>query len=115
MINIAPLERKQAAYEARAQIGKALSHPTRLLIIDALAQSTMCISELTALAGIDQSTISRHVALLNHAGIVACNKRGLKTYCTLKIHCLNTFWNCIESPRQADLSEHPLNPCGLVL
>ena len=104
---LSPPQRKQAAYEARAQIARALGHPTRLLIIDALAQTSMCISELTALAGIDQSTISRHVALLSHAGIVDCNKHGLKTYCTLKIQCLNAFWSCIESPRQQAPREHP--------
>jgi DNA-binding transcriptional ArsR family regulator len=33
-------------YEARATIAKALSHPTRLLLLDALANKELCVVDV---------------------------------------------------------------------
>ncbi len=56
-------------YEARARIAKALAHPSRLLILDALRQGELCVCELTPLVGADQSTVSKHLAVLRQAGL----------------------------------------------
>ena len=63
--------RPLAHYEARAAIAKALAHPTRLLMLDALADGELCVCELTELVGADQSTVSRQLAILRQAGIVS--------------------------------------------
>ena len=63
-------------YEARARIAKALSHPSRLLMLDALAEGEMCVCDLTELVGADQSTVSKHLAVLKQAGIVEDRKKG---------------------------------------
>jgi DNA-binding transcriptional ArsR family regulator len=52
-----PFER----YDARARIAKALAHPTRLMMLDVLADREWCVCELTELAGLDQSTVSKHL------------------------------------------------------
>jgi DNA-binding transcriptional ArsR family regulator len=45
-----PFER----YEARARIAKALAHPTRLMMLDVLAEREWCVCDLTELAQLDQ-------------------------------------------------------------
>ena len=57
------------AYEARARIAKALAHPSRLLILDALGQEEMCVCDLTKLVGADQSTVSKHLSVLKSGGL----------------------------------------------
>ena len=84
-------------YEARAQIAKALAHPSRLLMLDALAEGELCVCELTELVGADQSTVSKHLAVLRQAGIVEDRKEGTMTFYSLRVHCLRGFWDCVES------------------
>jgi len=97
--------RTRQQYEARARIAKALAHPSRLQILDALAQGEKCVCELTALVGADQSTVSKHLAILRQAGVVSDRKEGVMTYYRLKICCLQQFWNCIESVLRDNLKE----------
>lgn len=92
-------------YEARATIAKALGHPSRLMMLDALANKEMCVCELTELVGADQSTVSKHLAVLKHAGIVDVRKDGVMTYYRMKIHCLAGFWKCVESVLKQNLKE----------
>ena len=54
----------------RADILKALSHPARILIVQALATGDACVPDLHRLIKLDQSGISRHLAVLQKAGIV---------------------------------------------
>lgn len=86
-----------ARYEARAQVAKALAHPTRLMMLDVLTDREWCVCELTELTRLDQSTVSKHLAVLKQAGIVADRKDGTKTFFRLKICCLQRLWECIES------------------
>lgn len=92
-----------ARYEARAQIAKALGHPSRLLMLDALADGERCVCELTALVGADQSTVSKHLAVLKQAGLVADRKEGTMTFYRVKVVCLQGFWQCIESVLKENL------------
>jgi ArsR family transcriptional regulator len=84
-------------YEARATIAKALSHPTRLLLLDALTEKDLCVSEMTELAGADQSTISKHLAILKDAGFVSVEKKGTNSFFSIRCRCLDQFFACIEA------------------
>ena len=97
--------RSKKHYQARAKIAKALAHPSRLLILDALAEREMCVCELTDLVGSDQSTVSKHLAVLKEAGIVDDRKEGVMTYYRVKICCLGGFWECVESVLKQNLKE----------
>ncbi len=97
--------RSRRQYEARARIAKALAHPSRLLILDALAEGERCVCELTPLVGADQSTVSKHLAVLKNAGIVEDRKDGVMTYYRVKICCLQGLWECIESVLKQNLDE----------
>jgi DNA-binding transcriptional ArsR family regulator len=88
----------KAKYEARAQIIKAIAHPTRLFIVDELANSgERCVCELTEMIGADMSTVSKHLAILKQAGIVQDDKRRSTVYYRLRMRCVLKFFDCIES------------------
>lgn len=65
---------------ARAPIFKALAHPSRLLMIEALRERERCVGELTKLVGADVSTVSKHLSLMKSAGLVTAEKRGLNVF-----------------------------------
>jgi ArsR family transcriptional regulator len=79
------------------RIIKALAHPARLQIAEALASGKRCVTELQALVGGDLSTVSKHLTLMREAGWVACEKHGQQVQYRLACDCLPTFLRCIDS------------------
>jgi ArsR family transcriptional regulator len=81
-------------YKMKAQVAKALSHESRLMIIDALKEKDMCVYDLTKLVGADQSTVSKHLSVLKGAGILEDRKQSNKVYYHLKTPCVINFFDC---------------------
>ena len=79
------MPRTQARLATRANVFKALAHPSRLLIVEQLAQNERCVCELTEMIGADMSTVSKHLSVLKGAGIIQDDKRGLQVYYRLKM------------------------------
>ncbi len=90
-------------YEARANVAKALAHPTRLLMLDVLMQQEACVCELTELTGADQSTVSKHLAILKNAGLVTCRREGTLARYSVRCRCLGEFFDCIENVLRQNL------------
>lgn len=88
------MERRKRYIAAQARIFKALGHPSRLFMVDALREGEKCVCELQALVGDDMSTISKHLAVLREAGVVSAEKRGTSIYYRLTLCCLDTFLQC---------------------
>ena len=97
--------RLKTRLEARARIMKALAQPTRLFIVDVLSQEEKCVQELTEMVGADMSTVSKHLAVLRSAGIVADEKRGAKVFYRLKAPCVLRFLSCVEAVMKANAKE----------
>ncbi len=89
--------KEKAGYEVRAKIIKAMAHPTRLYIVDRLAESDLCVNDLTEKIGADMSTVSKHLAILKSVGIVQDEKRGTQVYYRLKMPCVLNFFGCVEA------------------
>ncbi|MDD2237672.1 MAG: metalloregulator ArsR/SmtB family transcription factor [Kiritimatiellae bacterium] len=80
--------------KARADILKALAHPMRILLLDALSRGDRCVNELNELAEVDQSTISRHLSHLKRVGIVTEHKEGTKVIHHLACPCMLKAFDC---------------------
>jgi ArsR family transcriptional regulator len=87
-------------YEARTTIFKAIAHPARLLIIDALSKQKHCVCELTEMVGADTSTVSKHLAILKNAGIVEIEKKSQMVYYSLCMPCILNFMSCVDKALQ---------------
>ncbi len=87
----------RARYVAWAEIIKALAHPTRLFMVEELAKGTRCVCELTSMVGADTSTVSKHLAILKHVGIVHDEKRGTQVYYNLQCPCVLNFIACVNT------------------
>jgi DNA-binding transcriptional ArsR family regulator len=65
-------------YHLMADYIKALAHPTRLQILELLRSGERCVCEIFPELKIEQSSASRHLALLKKEGLLRSRKEGLK-------------------------------------
>jgi len=86
-----------ARLKAKANVLKAMAHPSRLLIVDELAKRERCVCELREMVGADMSTVSKHLTVLKQAGIVTDEKRGSMVFYRLRVPCLGKLNETVES------------------
>src|SRR5271169_1355096 len=55
-------------------ITKALSDPNRVRILLALRRRELCVCQITELFGFAPSTMSKHLSILHHAGLIQSRK-----------------------------------------
>ncbi len=99
-----PVEKK--LLRAKAKVLKALAHPTRLWMVEKLADGERCVCEFVDAVDVDFSTISRHLSVLRQAGIVMHDKRGKQVYYSLKVPCVINFMGCVEAVIKAQADDH---------
>ena len=83
--------------ERRVAVIKALAHPSRLVIAEALQSGEQCVCDLRELVGADLSTVSKHLTVMREAGLLEMEKRGLNVFYRLKCPCLLSFFECVDS------------------
>jgi len=87
----------KARCEMMAEVFRALAHPTRVFIVEHLAEhGEKCVCDMTALIGADMSTVSRHLTALKKAGVIEDEKRGTMTFYRLRTPCVLNFLQCAE-------------------
>ncbi len=70
------MDAKTQGLTTRANVFKALAHPSRLLIVEELAQTERCVCELTEMIGADMSTVSKQLSVLKGAHLAGGCSRG---------------------------------------
>jgi DNA-binding transcriptional ArsR family regulator len=66
--------------ELIAERFRTLSEPTRIKLLDRLREGEASVLELTELIGTTQQNLSKHLGVLQRAGIVARRKQGNFAY-----------------------------------
>ena len=65
------------------QITKALADPNRVRLLLALRKRELCVCQMVELLQLAPSTISRHLSILHHAGLMLSRKTERWVYCRL--------------------------------
>lgn len=100
---------KSRRFSQQVKVFKALAHETRMLVVDELSRGERCVCELTELAGIDVSTMSKHLRVLREAGIVDSEKRGMQVYSRLLTPCVLKLLSCVHNvSERPDCAQHGL-------
>ena len=77
---------------------KALGHPVRLRIVEALENNERTVKELQAMLNLPQAVISQQLAFLRRKSIVGFRRRGTYVYYSLTgdfpLMVLNCMRNC---------------------
>lgn len=68
---------------ALAHILKAAAEPTRLRLLNLLRHGDICVCDLQAILGLPQHAVSRHLAVLRHAGLVTDHRHGKRVLYSL--------------------------------
>ncbi len=68
----------------RAEMLKAMAQPTRLKIIEFLRDGERCVCEIFPAIGEEQSNTSRHLNMMQAAGVLSRRKEGLKIFYAIK-------------------------------
>jgi DNA-binding transcriptional ArsR family regulator len=69
--------------QLKADLLKALGQPTRLKILELLADGERCVCEIFPAVGGEQSNISKHLSFLRSQGIVIADRRGMRVFYSL--------------------------------
>jgi DNA-binding transcriptional ArsR family regulator len=86
---------KALLFERQAAIAGAVAHPLRIAVIDFLKDGEKCVCEIAEHLGAERSNVSRHLALMVHAGVLSCRKDGLKVFYALRTPCVAEFLACV--------------------
>lgn len=70
---------QQAAAKA-SRLLKALANPDRLLLLCQLTQGEHCVSEMEALVGVLQPTLSQQLGVLRQEGLVTTRREGKQIF-----------------------------------
>jgi ArsR family transcriptional regulator, arsenate/arsenite/antimonite-responsive transcriptional repressor len=81
---------------AQAERFKALSHPTRIFIIEKLHVREYCVNELTKMIGVEMPTVSKHLSVLKNVGIIASRKESNNVFYRLKCMCVIDTLKCVD-------------------
>lgn len=81
-----PTDRSELKANAVAMAGrlKLMSHPERLLMLCRMDEGEVSVSELVELAGLSQSSVSQHLAMLREEGVVSIRGEAQTRFYSLK-------------------------------
>ena len=95
--------------QLKADLLKALGQPTRLKILELLADGERCVCEIFPAIREEQSNISKHLGFLRNQGIVVADRRGMRVFYRLadrKIaKLLDDAENCVRGTLRSRFSD----------
>jgi ArsR family transcriptional regulator len=71
-------------YDLETQVLKAIAHPVRLRILNALREDEECVCHLTALLRQRQAYVSQQLTYLRQAELIEDRKEGWRVYYRIK-------------------------------
>jgi len=104
-MNMSGRQVKDVLYAQVARIGKAVSSPKRLELIELLAQGEKPVERLAAEAEISLKLASAHLKELRQAHLVESRKEGKNVYYRLTGEAVADFWVALRSLAEDRLLE----------
>jgi len=68
----------------KAEFFKALAHPLRIRIIDALRGGEVSVNDLSSRLGVEQTTISQQLGVLRNRNLVVGRKNGSSVFYSVR-------------------------------
>jgi len=95
---------KRELFDQFAQVGKAVSSPARLELLDLLAQGEKTVELLAHQAGLSVTNTSNHLKALRMAGLVAARREGQFVHYALAHPSVAEFLRALQSIAQQQLA-----------
>jgi rhodanese-related sulfurtransferase/predicted transcriptional regulator len=98
-------EFKDRLFEQFARVGKALSSPKRLEIVDLLAQGERTVEEIARETAMSVASASQHLQALKGARMVEARREGLYAHYRLADEDVFRTWQAVRALAESRLSE----------
>lgn len=98
-------EFKTLLYEQFARVGKAISNPHRLELLDLLAQGERTVEELAREADLPIANASQHLQALRRARLVEARRQGSYAYYRLAGDQVFHLWQTVRAIGEEQLAE----------
>jgi ArsR family transcriptional regulator len=92
-------------YQFKADIFQALSHPTRIAILEFLNQRELSAGALIEKLGMEQANVSQHLAILRAKRLVSSRKAGNQVFYSVRDPLIHDVLNLMRAYFLADLQE----------
>ena len=89
----------------KVAIFKALAHPVRFSIVQALDGAELSVHQIGEFFSCDRTTISKHLAVLRESGILTRRKEGSRIYYSLRVVCLPSMLSCVQKIAEGENPE----------
>src|SRR5690348_3857113 len=96
---------KNHLYEQFARIGKALTSPHRLELLEVLAQGEHSVETLAQETGMSVANASQHLQVLRAAHLVEVRRQGVSMYYRLADEGVFRMWQAIRTVGETQLAE----------
>jgi rhodanese-related sulfurtransferase len=96
---------KNLLYEQFARIGKALSNPHRLELLELLMQCERTVEALAQEAGLSVANASQHLQVLRAACLVQTRREGVSIYYRLASQGVAALWLALRQVGETQLAE----------
>jgi len=96
--------------ETAAKVLRAMGHPIRLGILEALRDGPVTVGDLFAELGCSQSMMSQQLQTLEYHGLVASYREGTHKYCSLRNRDVLAMMECLRRHLHAYLSGGVIGP-----
>lgn len=70
--------------QLKADIFKAISHPTRIRILELLSDGEHCVCDIFEQLKVEQANTSQHLSVMKKQGILQSRKEGLRVIYSIK-------------------------------
>jgi len=108
-----PPDRAADAAVQKAIILKALAHPLRIRMFEAVADGEKTVGELVTITGDKEANVSRHLAVLRTTGLLTTRKEGLNVYYSNAMPCLVAMLQCVNEALYTMADENMKIACCL--
>src|SRR5882757_8412978 len=92
-------------YQFKADIFQALSHPTRIAILEFLNQGELSAGALIEKLEMGQAKVSQHLAILRAKRLVSSRKAGNQVFYSVRAPLIHDVLNLMHYYFPADLQE----------
>lgn len=96
---------RNALREYKAAVFQALSHPTRVGIVEELRYGEMSVAQLCELLSVEQANASQHLAILRKTRILTTRKEGNQVFYRLSHQSMGKLLDLLREFFSAHLEE----------
>lgn len=100
-----PRQVKDNLYEQFARVGKVVSHPKRVEILDLLRQSERSVDEISRLTGTSVTSASAQLQVLRHGRLVQARRRGKSVIYSLADESVAKLIEALQETARVRLAE----------